>query len=40
MKDPIEYFLPGKYYRDVPKTLTTSYINDDLIAAEKRSKRK
>jgi len=38
MKDPIEYFFPGKYYRDLPRTLTTYYLNDDLIAAEKRSK--
>ena len=38
MKDPIEYFFPAKYYRDIPRTLTNYYINDDLIASEKRSK--
>lgn len=38
MIDPIEYFYPSKYYRALPKTITSNFINDDLIAAEKRSK--
>jgi len=37
MIDLIEYIYPSKYYRANPKTITTSFLNDDLIAAEKRS---
>jgi hypothetical protein len=37
MKDPIEYFYPSKYYRDLPRTITNYWINDDLIAAQNRS---
>ena len=38
MIDPIEYFYPSKYYRALPKTIFSLAVNDDLIAAEKRSK--
>jgi hypothetical protein len=38
MIDLIELLYPSKYYRAIPKTITNYYINDDLIAAEKRSK--
>ncbi len=36
MKDPIEYFMPGKYYRNIPRTMTNNFTYDDLIASFNR----